>query len=202
MTKEPTQEELDEQMREEEAKANEKVIKVEEIGAASIEMKDGERITLNGGVDMQYGIDIETEEDDPMQSESIAKLSEALAKAQGAMENAKKESEGYQYNYADLAEVIRAAKKPLADNGLAVTQKMRYEKGTEGTLYVITTLSHSSGEWIRGEFPIRKEWIESKNMSLMQALGSVITYARRYSYSAMVGLAQEDNDAAIHRGIK
>ena len=59
-----------------------------------------------------------------IQSETIGKLSEALAKAQGAMQNAVKDSSNpfFKSTYADLASVWDACRKPLSDNGLAIIQ--------------------------------------------------------------------------------
>ena len=51
-----------------------------------------------------------------------------------------------------------------------------------------TILLHESGQWIAGELELKAD------KSGPQAQGSAITYARRYSYSAMIGLHQEDDD--------
>ena len=53
---------------------------------------------------------------------------------------------------------------------------------------------HSSGQWIAGVTPIRP-----KDDS-PQAMGSAITYARRYALSAIVGLAQVDDDGNAASG--
>ena len=47
---------------------------------------------------------------------------------------------------------------------------------------------HSSGEWIGGVYPVRPA------QNTPQGMGSAITYARRYSLSAMLGLAADDDD--------
>jgi hypothetical protein len=65
---------------------------------------------------------------------------------------------------------------------------------TEGGVIVATTLAHSSGEWIRGRLKVTP----SKNDA--QGIGSAITYARRYSLAAMVGVATEDDDGEAATG--
>ena len=50
-------------------------------------------------------------------------------------------------------------------------------------------LLHESGQWIRSKI---KMPIGGKKDA--QAVGATITYARRFSLSAMVGIAQTDDD--------
>lgn len=123
-----------------------------------------------------------------MQSPDIKKLATALAKAQGAMGHATKNAENDHFHntYADLAAVIDAGRKPLSDNGLAVVQAIQILDAQRYML--VTTLMHSSGQWTRSFCPI----LTNKNDA--QGLGSGLTYMRRYSYAAMIGVAQEDDD--------
>jgi hypothetical protein len=127
------------------------------------------------------------------QSESIADLAAALSKAQASITGALKDSANpfFKSKYADLASCWDACRKPLTDNGLAVIQTI--EAG-EGRAVLVTTLAHSGGEWIKSYCPIL-----TKDDS-PQALGSAITYARRYALAAMVGLAQIDDDAEAAQG--
>lgn len=123
-----------------------------------------------------------------MQSESIAALAAALSKAQADITGALKDSSNpfFKSKYADLASCWDACRKQLAANGLAVIQTTNT---TDAGVVLVTTLAHSSGEWIRGVLPV-----VTKD-SGPQAQGSGITYARRYALAAIVGLAQIDDDA-------
>jgi hypothetical protein len=123
-----------------------------------------------------------------MQSESIAALAAALSKAQASITDALKDSSNpfFKSRYADLASCWDACRKQLADNGLAVIQTTDV---TNVGVVLVTTLAHSSGEWMRGVLPI-----VTKDAG-PQAQGSGITYARRYALAAIVGLAQIDDDA-------
>ncbi|MDY0270182.1 ERF family protein [Trichloromonas sp.] len=122
-------------------------------------------------------------------SESIAALAAALAKAQAAMRCAMKDSENphFRSRYADLQSIWEAAREPLAANGLSVVQ---VPGTTERGVSVETLLLHESGEFIGGmvEIPLAK--------MDAQALGSGLTYARRYSLAAVVGIAPGDDDDA------
>ena len=123
-----------------------------------------------------------------MQSESIAALAAALSKAQADITGALKDSSNpfFKSKYADLASCWDACRKQLAANNLAVIQTTEV---TEGGTVLVTTLAHSSGEWMRGTLPV----VTKDNGP--QAQGSGITYARRYALAAIVGLAQIDDDA-------
>ena len=121
-------------------------------------------------------------------SESIASLAAALAKAQGEMENAGKNSVNphFRSKYADLAEIINTVRPVLAKHGLSVTQFPSFD----GTLaHVETIIAHESGEWMSGttSSPVQK--------ADPQGIGSATTYLRRYSLAAVCNLAQEDDDA-------
>lgn len=130
------------------------------------------------------------------QSPTIAEIAKALAKAQASIEGAKKDSQNpfFKSRYADLDSVWTACKKPLSDNELAVIQ---ITEGTAESLALVTILTHSSGEWIKGVLPLCPVKYDP------QGIGSAITYARRYALAAMVGVCQVDDDGeaamATHR---
>jgi len=127
------------------------------------------------------------------QSETINELAAALAKAQGQITGALKDSANpfFKSKYADLASCWDACRKQLSDNGLSVIQTTDLEQsGTADCVVVVRTiLAHSSGQWISGILPVK-----AKDDG-PQAQGSGITYARRYALAAIVGLAQIDDDA-------
>lgn len=121
-------------------------------------------------------------------STSIAALAKALAAAQSVMAGAPKIkiNPHFKSKYADMEAVVDAIKKPLASNGISYTQLI--EPGDGNELRVRTVLMHESGEWISGVIcmPVAKD--------NAQAMGSALTYARRYSLMAIVGIASEDDD--------
>lgn len=121
------------------------------------------------------------------QSETIAKLADALAKAQGEMSHAAKQADNpfYKSKYADLPTVIDAARPHLTKHGLSVVQLTDFDAGEA---FIVTQLNHSSGEWLRSYYPVKPVKADP------QGLGSAITYARRYAYQAMVGIASAADD--------
>jgi hypothetical protein len=121
-------------------------------------------------------------------SESIVKLAEALVKAQKAMGAAAKDSKNpfFKSKYADLNSIIDAGLPALHDNGISVLQA---QANDANGLYVETILLHSSGEWISSMTPI----IVAKDND-PQAMGSAISYARRYGLQSFLTLKAEDDD--------
>jgi len=126
----------------------------------------------------------------PDRSEQLNELAAALAKAQGAMELASKDSTNphFQSKFASLASCIAAIKKPLADNGLCWIQR---PGNKTASVSVETVLIHSSGQWISSvlNMPVDK--------GTPQGFGSALTYCRRYALCAMLGIAAEDDDAEL-----
>ena len=123
-----------------------------------------------------------------MQSENINELVTALAKAQGEIKPASKSSLNphFKSKYADLCEVWEACREPLSKNSLVVMQTMGKE---DSCLSLITTLAHSSGQWIKSVYPL-----VCKDTTNPQSWGSAITYARRYTLSSIVGIAPDEDD--------
>ena len=127
-------------------------------------------------------------------SDKIDKLATALAKVQGELDGAKSESTNpfFKSSYADLHTVIKSSFPFLSKHGLCVSQ------GNEvipGAICVTTTLIHESGQWLRSKIKLP---LGGKKDA--QAVGACCTYGRRYGLSAIVGVAQYDDDAnAIRR---
>ena len=122
----------------------------------------------------------------------------ALSKAQAEMPvipmNAK--NPFLKNKYADLGSVIDTVRPVLAKYELAFSQ---IPVGSGGEVGVKTILMHSSGEFIEDTItlPISAE----KGKSSAQVAGSIITYLRRYSLSAILGVyADEDIDGNAPNG--
>lgn len=90
----------------------------------------------------------------------------------------------FKSNYASLNAVLNVLNKPLEENELALMQ-FPVEGG------IINYLMHSSGEWMKSRCKITSDMKKEVNA---QAMGSLISYARRYSLVSIFGLAQSDDD--------
>jgi hypothetical protein len=125
-----------------------------------------------------------------IQSETIGKLAEALARAQAVIENAKKESDNpfFKSKYADLSSIWEACRKPLTDNGLSIVQSPVFLTEHPDMVGLDTRLCHSSGEWLEGRIvmkPVKSD---------PQSYGSCLTYLRRYSLQSFISICAEVDD--------
>jgi hypothetical protein len=122
-------------------------------------------------------------------SEKLDELAMALAIAQAEFPKVKLDGRGQigprSYKYATLGNVIASVRDVLTKHGLAVAQTS--EDTTGGQCSLTTTLLHSSGQYMSGTtiLPVAQP--------TPQAYGSAHTYARRYAWSAILGLATEDD---------
>ena len=139
-------------------------------------------------------------------SESINELAAAMASFQGAEKKVErnrtvkvkgktKAGNDFQYDfkYATLDHIIEVTRAHLATAGLSFVQGVSSD---ETGLCVTTRLMHSSGQWMESTMPIYLGPDRSP-----QAIGSAITYAKRYALTAMLGIvAEEDDDANAAEG--
>lgn len=121
----------------------------------------------------------------------LNEIATALSKLQGEVLNATKDKQGYNYSYADLAQVLDIARPLMAKNGLSLTQMPT--SLSDGKIGLTSMLLHTSGQHIQSFFELPIE--SAAKMSTAQACGSVITYMRRYALAAIIGIAQTDEDA-------
>ena len=123
-----------------------------------------------------------------------ASLSEALAQFQQEHHAAGKDGKANYGFYTTLAGGLNAV-QPATHLGLCHTQTfdlITTESGQVVTI-LVTTLKHVSGEEIVSKLPF-PELVPNRG-NIMQALGSAVTYARRYALLAIYGLAGDDDDA-------
>lgn len=134
-------------------------------------------------------------------SETVCKIVEALAKAQGQFEQAKRlrkvvvhypenvatgrPAESRTYSYAPLDEIIRVTRPALSSNGLVVSQMV---KAGVSSQFVRTLLMHSSGEYIASDMPV----VVAPNFKSHDLHGA-ITMSRRVGMQMLLGVAA-DND--------
>ena len=125
-------------------------------------------------------------------SEQIGEIALALAKVQGKIKDAGKDRKGFNYQYADLAQILQITRPILSENGIALLQDAAVN---ESMVEVTTRLIHQSGQWIEAG-PLVMNAEPKKGLSQAQCVGSVVTYARRYALAALIGITQEDDDGS------
>lgn len=121
-------------------------------------------------------------------SENIKQIAEALVSAQKEIKFAIKDSTNphFKSKYANINSTIDAIKPALNNNGIAFLQSL--SPSDDSKLHLTTRLIHSSGEWIEDTAvcPLQKQDA--------QAVGSAISYIRRYSLAAFLGLYSDTDD--------
>jgi hypothetical protein len=142
-------------------------------------------------------------------SDQIDKIVEALAKAQGQMQNPEnnktvevetRAGRSYKYSYATLNSVYDTARKALSENGLAHTAGIHYDNGVP---ILIGMLMHTSGQWFGSHYMLPRTNDD-------KAFAASMTYGRRYLFNALVGIAgdedldsePEDNSSYGNKGLK
>jgi hypothetical protein len=113
----------------------------------------------------------------------------ALLAAKKAMGPLTKDAQNphFRNRYASLEAVIDTIEGPLHDNGLLVLQRLDVVGGQP---VLVTEIVHAeTGDRVSSTAPL-----VCKDPENPQALGGALTYMRRYSLVALLGLAAEDDD--------
>ena len=120
-------------------------------------------------------------------SSRLDQLAAALSAAQAEFGTVAKSANNpfFKSKYAALPDVVRAAGPILGKHGLSVMQFPGHEAGVDT---LTTILMHESGQHIGDTMLLKLP----KNDA--QGQGSAMTYARRYSYMAALGLVADEDD--------
>ena len=135
----------------------------------------------------------------PRQSESIAALAAALAKAQIELQNPEKSLIGSieakdqnaperLFRYASLASGLDIVRKTLGQHDIATVQTTAVDQVSR-IVNLTTVLAHASGEWIASDWPV----CSISETATPRRMGAALTYARRYALFTLVGIAGEDD---------
>lgn len=124
-----------------------------------------------------------------MQSNEINEIAKALAEFQQVVKDAKLDSVNphFKSKFSSLSAIYAACRPLMGKYGLSFTHIV--EPNGEGML-VSTLLMHSSGQWIKSSMPVHVDH------SKPQAVGSGISYGRRYTLAAIVGISDTEDDDA------
>jgi hypothetical protein len=118
-------------------------------------------------------------------SESIKNIAGALVKFQASVSKVAKEANNpfFKSKYASLANILDTIQKPLSECGLAISQF------PDGDALTTILLHADSGEWMESSYvmPVAKQ-------NDPQAMGSAMTYARRYALGSILNLNIDDDD--------
>lgn len=122
-------------------------------------------------------------------SETVAEIAPALVAAQAQIGGGvRKDSSNphFKSSYASLEAVTAAVVPELTKQGISLLGSQKRDEN--GAVVVSTTLLHKSGEWLSASVEM------PPGRGDAQAVGSALTYGRRYGLMALMGLAPEDDD--------
>ena len=124
-------------------------------------------------------------------SDDIDKIAPAFLKAQEESKGAKKDQKNPHLKnmYADFASVVDACKESLHKNKIAYIQLLGNKDGKNT---IKTILLHESTQWIGDEAFLPE--IDQKGINAAQAVGSSISYMKRYGLQSATGTISEDDD--------
>lgn len=123
------------------------------------------------------------------QTDSVKTLLESLANAQAEFVTLPKDKNGYNYKYTDLDTVISTVKPVLAKNKLGFMQSLTTLEN--GKWAITTRLFSASGEWIEDTTPLPDVSLAKGNAA--QNVGAAITYMKRYTLCAMLGISSDED---------
>ena len=131
-------------------------------------------------------------------SEKTESLYKALFQSTQELQTLKKDATGYGYKYLTLEAIIDYVKPILARHGLFYVQMVGSTEN--GNIGLTTRIIHESGEWMESAASI--PLTDMKGVNKSQAAGAAITYLRRYSLTALLGLAENDTDGLSNEEVK
>ena len=127
-----------------------------------------------------------------IQSENITELLASLVELQSELPTMPKNKTAYNYKYTDLDTIVQTVKPLLKKYNLAYMQSVGGL--TADAITLTTRLFNNKGEYI--EDTVVLPTIASQKNNSAQTLGMAITYMRRYTLCAMLGItSDEDVDA-------
>ena len=125
------------------------------------------------------------------QSESIKTILSDLGKAQAEFPTLPKDTNGYNYKYTNLDTVISTLRPILTKYNIGFMQSLT--TSVNGKFAMTTRLFHQNGEWMEDTTPLPDVLLSKGNAA--QNLGAAITYMKRYTLCAMLGVScDEDPD--------
>lgn len=130
------------------------------------------------------------------QAPALSQIAEALSTLQADLipiardtpVTVKTDKGQYSYSFADLAAITRQLYPRMGKLGLSFSAAPTLNE--RGQFVLRYKLLHVSGEQIPGEYPLPTD------VKSPQAMGSAITYARRYCLCAVTGVVTDDDDGA------
>lgn len=116
------------------------------------------------------------------------KIYSQLLEFQKKLRKVNKDAKGYGYNYASFDNVVETIKPELEKQGLGYTHTFEGQD-------IVCTLFNTEGDTLVSRLTLPQESLKGMNAS--QSMGAAITYARRYTLTAILGLVTDDDTDGV-----
>ena len=123
----------------------------------------------------------------------MSKIYGQLLQFQNKLRKVNKDAKGYGYNYASFDNVVETIAPELTAQGLGYTHTFDGQD-------IVCTLFNAEGETITSKLTLSTEILKGMNAS--QSMGAAITYARRYTLTAILGLVTDDDTDGVVNTLK
>lgn len=118
----------------------------------------------------------------------MSKIYGQLLQFQNKLRKVNKDAKGYNYSYASFDNVVETIAPELTAQGLGYTHTFDGQD-------IVCTLFNTEGETITSKLTLSTEILKGMNAS--QSMGAAITYARRYTLTAILGLVTDDDTDGV-----
>ena len=118
----------------------------------------------------------------------MSKIYGQLLQFQNKLRKVNKDAKGYNYSYASFDNVVETIAPELNSQGLGYTHTFDGQD-------IVCTLFNTEGETITSKLTLSTEILKGMNAS--QSMGAAITYARRYTLTAILGLVTDDDTDGV-----
>lgn len=118
----------------------------------------------------------------------MSKIYGQLLQFQNKLRKVNKDAKGYNYSYASFDNVVETIAPELKTQGLGYTHTFDGQD-------IVCTLFNTEGETITSKLTLSTEILKGMNAS--QSMGAAITYARRYTLTAILGLVTDDDTDGV-----
>lgn len=118
----------------------------------------------------------------------MSKIYGQLLQFQNKLRKVNKDAKGYNYSYASFDNVVETIAPELNSQGLGYTHTFDGQD-------IVCTLFNTEGQTITSKLTLSTEILKGMNAS--QSMGAAITYARRYTLTAILGLVTDDDTDGV-----
>jgi len=118
----------------------------------------------------------------------MSKIYGQLLQFQNKLRKVNKDAKGHNHSYASFDNVVETIAPELIAQGLGYTHTFDGQD-------IVCTLFNTEGETITSKLTLSTEILKGMNAS--QSMGAAITYARRYTLTAILGLVTDDDTDGV-----